>query len=409
MPKFSRLLQFITEATAVRRVAVLQPAGGDGDKVFPPTYEKGQYAIEKRRVHQENGAPREVDCVLLDSVQSQANRMELALLRAWDGGRLPLPVIAVDFGGTGVEGVRRVTSLEAPHRLVDAILRDSTVDGKKSFPDYLAERGFGACGLGNASLLYELCPTALVFGMWDSTGRRGGLGVKFQRALVSEIVGIDVVIGRKTASRIDPLQIQAKAAELYVGKDGTWTLDEKLAIKEKAKPKRLGKDGKPSEANHGNVTPTIADGGATIGRALLTTVISVPALRRLSFPDADGRIDPERDEVAQAALLALGLAGATLADAAGHDLRSRCLLVPVEPVTWEVLGRPGTPPERFTLDTEAALELVREAAGKASKKGLVWAEREPKALGTLVLRPQDKLVTLVKASQALEVAVGEDS
>ncbi len=74
--------------------AKLSPAGGPGDKVFPPTYAGAVYASEKRRLpnHEEP-----VDCVLLDSVQSQANRMEEALQNAIDDGRLNLPVIEVDF------------------------------------------------------------------------------------------------------------------------------------------------------------------------------------------------------------------------------------------------------------------------------------------------------------------------
>ena len=74
----------------------LQPAGGPGDKVFPPTYATGdnrlKYAGETRRI---NG--QDVPCVLLDSVASQANRMEEALLTAWEQGALDFPVIGVDF------------------------------------------------------------------------------------------------------------------------------------------------------------------------------------------------------------------------------------------------------------------------------------------------------------------------
>ena len=48
-------------------------------KVFPPTYEGGKYAVEDRRIDGET-----VPCVLLDSVASQANRMEFALRkRTW--------------------------------------------------------------------------------------------------------------------------------------------------------------------------------------------------------------------------------------------------------------------------------------------------------------------------------------
>src|SRR5687767_14934625 len=77
------------QAAAFRSVTRLQPSGGPGSKVFPPTYSGGQYATEKRRLPDEI-AP--VDCVLLNSVQSEANGMESALLAAWESKRLKLPV-----------------------------------------------------------------------------------------------------------------------------------------------------------------------------------------------------------------------------------------------------------------------------------------------------------------------------
>src|SRR5438128_1753378 len=86
------LRRLVRTGAAVRVRALLAPAGGDGEKVFPPTYEGGRYAVERRR---ENGA--EVECVLLDSVQSQANRAEAALQEGLDGGRVRLPVIRVRF------------------------------------------------------------------------------------------------------------------------------------------------------------------------------------------------------------------------------------------------------------------------------------------------------------------------
>ena len=67
-------------SVALRSVTRLQPAGGPGDKVFPPTY-----AVEGRAEHKYAAEERHVDgrvvhTVLLDSVASQANRAELALL-----------------------------------------------------------------------------------------------------------------------------------------------------------------------------------------------------------------------------------------------------------------------------------------------------------------------------------------
>src|SRR3984893_19445648 len=63
--------------SAVRVQTTLLPMAG---KVFPPTYQGGQYATEGERKNAQ-GEVEAAESVLLDSVQSQANRMELALLK----------------------------------------------------------------------------------------------------------------------------------------------------------------------------------------------------------------------------------------------------------------------------------------------------------------------------------------
>jgi len=172
------------DAVAIRGTATLEPAGGPGDKIFPPTYavdDKNKkpgpkYAFETRRIDGQDAT-----CVLIDSVQSQANRMEEALQALWTDKQIVLPIVSVDFSSVAPE-VGRVTSLTAPHRIADALLRDSLLDGKlfrlsdigKSFTD---------ASTRNATAPFKVCPTGLVFGLWDSTGPKGGLGAKFQRAL----------------------------------------------------------------------------------------------------------------------------------------------------------------------------------------------------------------------------------
>ena len=104
-----------------------------------------------------------------------------ALQDALDAGEIRIPVIEVRFQDDELlQPVGRVTSLQAPHRIADAILRDSLLNGTR-FPDSEEGMRLAQVGLHNATPIYELCPTALVFGMWDSTGPRGGLGAKFQR------------------------------------------------------------------------------------------------------------------------------------------------------------------------------------------------------------------------------------
>ena len=390
-------------AAAFRCVTEYQPAGGPGDKVFPPTYEGGEYAMETRKI---DGA--DVPCVLLDSVQSQANRMEMALLDAWERGRIPLPVITVDFAESDLPKVLRITSLEAPHRIADAILRDSLLDGTPFRKSPTGKR-VDDVDNRNATPLFELCPTALVFGMWDSTGPRGGLGAKFARAMVSEIVGFNAQVGKKTSSRIDPAQIPANAGPLYQ-REGSdvggidWTLAREEAQRDKGKKgdpvlynrsqNAKGKPGNPSKANHGNVTPTIANGGVTISKAVQTTVLSLPGLRRQRFP-LKGKTTPAADDAARTALAALGLCAAALLREQGGDLRSRCQLVPSAPFVWELLDKPGETPQQFTLTGEQAIDLYKSAVGAAREGGLPWMEKE------LVLRPSPQLVHLVRRSQEL--------
>jgi CRISPR-associated protein Csb1 len=324
--------------------------------------------------------------------------MELALLDAWEAERISLPVLSVDFAGHNLEKIPRITTLEMPHRIADAILRDSLLGGKKFRKSEVGKR-LDDVDIKNATALFELCPTALIFGMWDSTGPKGGLGAKFARAVVSEIVGFHAQTGRRTSSRIDPLQVQKAAGPLYMAenKEGIhWTLDDQNAAKDsKGNPKKIGKEGAPSEANLGNITPTIADGGVTINHAVQTTILSLPALRRLRFPLSNQQRNTKVDVVARTALAALALCAAELARDAGYDLRSRCQLVPTRQVEWEFVGRPGEEPRKFEFSGDDSVNLFKEALEAALDAGLPWQKEE------LKLQPSSELVDLVQKSQEL--------
>jgi CRISPR-associated protein Csb1 len=322
---------------AIRFVATLQPVGGRGDKVFPPTYAGGQYAIESRV--DEQGVV--TDVVLLDSVQSQANRMEQALLAAHRGGRITLPMISVDFSSVGeLREIGEITVLDAPHRLADAILRDSLHNGTL-FPATTEGQVLRRATPRHATELFRLCPTALLFGIWESTGAAGGLGVKFQRAIVSEIVGVGAVVGRRTGGRIDPLRIErvpvfeAREPEHRI----RWTADPRRAkaasedptefnevlkkletaqadderqellnkLGELARRYKLDGQGRvnvkakgvPSEINHGNIPPDVA---RHRGQAVqLGRDVSEQSVRRdrngRIVSDRGGRTLRERDEL----------------------------------------------------------------------------------------------------------------
>lgn len=398
-----KLQNAVANAAAIRRVRKLQPAGGRGDKIFPPTYPgegRGtnvppRHVFERRRINGDN-----VLCVLIDSVQSQANRLEEALRISRETGTVGFPLIAVDFSNTEVRDIGRITTLDAPHRVFDAIVRDSELKGTR-FRETEAGRRLTEAKAQGARAVYELSPTALVFGAWNSTGEGGGLGAKFPRCVVSEIIGVGVATetrldtrtgelveepsGKRTGSRIDPLGIRSAIA-VYRSPNGDWSLDP---------PEQKGKDApkavKPSEINHSNIAPTVTPLGVSIDHALHSFVLSFAALRRLRFGAAAAA-----ELAAHTALAALGLAAATAQDRNGYFLRSRCDLVPEESSSqaFEIVDANGGV-EKVELDFGQACGLAAEAARAARAAGLGWNEQD------LVLQPQAKLVQLVAESRKL--------
>jgi CRISPR-associated protein Csb1 len=389
------LTQAVAEDAAFRRRRRLQPAGGVGDKLFPPTYpgEIGrnpppQHVFERRHID-----GKEVWCVLLDSVQSQANRLEEALLEAAKEKRIALPYLSVDFASAGFNSIGEITSLDAPHRIFDAILRDSLLDGTP-FRESEVGKSLEEATARDATAILEASPTALLFGVWNSTGEGGGIGAKFPRAIVSEIVGIDVPVedgatdartgevqkrtsARRTSSRIDPLGI-VRAVEIYKGQDG-WDVTEEGAGD---KAKRI----RPSEIIHGNIRPSVDALGITCAYAQQIAVITLAGLRRLRFGNS-----AERDVAARALIAALGLVALVEQDAQGYALRSRCDLVcegdgPLEKVAFD--GSVNT----MTLSSEEAVDLYKEAYAKALDAGFALDEKPVR------LDPQDKLQAIVKDS-----------
>lgn len=401
-----KLQAAVATAAAIRRVRKLQPAGGPGDKIFPPTYPgegrnaPPRHVFERRRVNGEN-----ILCVLIDSVQSQANRLEEALKVARASKTLGFPVIAVDFTGTEVGDIGKITTLEAPHRVFDAIIRDSELNGVR-FRDTDAGRRLIEATAQNARSVYELSPTALVFGAWNSTGEGGGLGAKFPRCVVSEIIGVgvatepgvdkntgevaEVASGKRVSSRIDPLGIRSGVC-VYKLPNGDWSLD---APKDK-KGKDVPKEVRPSEINHSNIAPKVDPLGVSINYALHSFVLSFAALRRLRFKaDSGGAASTEL--AAQTALASLALAAIAAQDRSGYFLRSRCDLVPEagSSPAFQIIDANGAA-EDAELDFADACRLAADAAKAARTAGIGWNEED------LVLRPQGKLIQLVSASRKL--------
>jgi CRISPR-associated protein Csb1 len=393
---YTALTRAVEEDAALRRKQLLQPVGGKNDKIFPPTYpeeRRGQgprHVFERRRL---NG--REAWCVLVDSVQSQANRLEEALLAALRQGVITMPHVSVDFRGAGLVGITEITSLDAPHRVYDAILRDSFLDGQPFMKSELGIR-LAEAKPADATALLEASPTALLLGAWHSTGEGGGVGAKFPRCLVSEIVAVDVPVedgptdartgevevrtsGRRTGSRIDPLGV-LRRVEVFKGQDG-WDV-----VKERAG--KGAKQVRPSEINHGNIAPTVQPLGITCDYVEHIAVLSFAGLRRLGFGGG------ERDRTGRALLAAIGLPAVAEQDARGYALRSRCDLVCEGRAPFELVHADGSV-DRAEVDRETARTTYAASLEAARKAGFQLAT-EP-----IRLTPQQKLVEIVRRSQAL--------
>ena len=392
------------DAVALRSRITLQPAGGEDDKVFPPSYAVAgrtdhKYAVEERWVGDNDKVS---ITVLLDSVASQANRAELALLEGWERDELDFPVPYVDFTNhNGLTDYEKLTVLEAPHRVADAIFRDSLLDGTLFRLSDIG-RAITDATPRNATDLFRYSPTSLLFGMWDSTGPKGGQGSKFQRAYVSEIVGLDATVGKKVGSRIDPLQIEkvALADRAFNSKDPNevWTLDPGAAEKDnKGNPVHAsrgsasGEAGQPSKINHGNIVPTIdaQTGGVTISKAQQTTVVSFAALRRLRFKG----FNRETETAARVAVAALGVAAIAYQYETDFDLRSRCLLLPMHPPCLELLGRDGSAGKAVDVNRTVATEILSAAASHAAETGISWETH------AIRLEPAPKLIELIRRSR----------
>lgn len=374
---------------AVRLTQRLRSSAGDGSKIFPPTFEGGVYCFEERRI---GGSS--VPCVLLDGVASSANRQEEALAALVADKRIEVPHFRTEL--TEFPELGEVTTLSAPHRVFDAIFRDSELDGKP-FPKHALYAELSRANAQNATILFAHAPTALLFGAWDSTGSAGGLGNKFARNIVTEIIGVQVERGETRGGlRQDPLGI-SRHVEIEIDKSGDWRPKGVVGKKdERAKGTR------PSEVNHGNVLVRVEmegagaerrslKGGITCDYALQLSVITLAGLRRLRFP-IDGRRDRKVDDAGRAVLAALGLVALTSARERGYALRSRCDLVADGTSDFEVVaadGKATTAP----LDSGAAIGLYERAVEDAKRAGLPW-HPTPKAM-----KPQAKLSKLIALSR----------
>ncbi|WP_336248942.1 type I-U CRISPR-associated RAMP protein Csb1/Cas7u [Stomatohabitans albus] len=395
--------------TAFRVSAVMQPVGGAGTPVYPATYAvpdnaRTRYAVEGP-ILDEGETERTAnhwETALLMSVAQGARGLQYAVQDKIDAGEVSIPLMEIDFtsvedgeGKADLADLGALSTLGLPHRVYDAAIRDSLLDGTLFRLSDIG-RAITEARPGDATALYQYAPTVLLFGGWDSTGPKGGLGSKFERAIYSEIVAHDIRLGVKVGSRIDPLEIEKVENVVYKLDKG----DEEWVLKADAGGAK-GKAVRPSEINHGNVTPSIDKqaGGIVMDHATHTCVLSLGTLRKLRFATyPDGTAVPREkrkavNDAVRTVIAALGLVAITSRMEGDFALRSRCDLINEGAWTLELIGKHAQDISVVSLTANDAITLLNQAVAQAASLGMTW-ESDP-----IVLYPADKLVGLIRASR----------
>jgi CRISPR-associated protein Csb1 len=387
------LRQYVLNAHAAVRLRVdLQPVGGPGDKFFPPTYEGGAYAEEHRVVGE-----RDSKTVLVNSVPAEAARLEAALKQGIEANEVEFPTVALDVAGFG-----RLLELDLPHRIFDAYLVHAEVNGVK-FWEAEAGREIHAFQRPEATGLYRHSPVTLLFGGWDTHAlddKSRSWRYRYPRALVSEIVAYDVSEpGTGTSSKGDPFNI---SGTLYEAEGGGWTPNQAEARRASNQPNaelvKYQKTGQPSILGLGQITPSFVNedgkpkpGGFTAREIRQMAVLSLPALRRLRFPEKPGGANNEqRNQAGRVVLATLGVYALAQAHAEGFWLRSRCHLVASGTPELEFVRADGSVEKEAVPSPKAAAQALKAAVAAAEAVGLVW-RKEP-----LVAVPSKPLAELIR-------------
>jgi CRISPR-associated protein Csb1 len=211
--------------------------------LFPATYAASEDKIFKGG-YNIDGPLDGINVCLIDSVGSQANRIEPMFMKKGYAGLVPQIIVKA--------GKKKVNLLEAGHRAGDAIVRCSLLQEE-------LEKAFKSVLAGNAQLLAKIAPTSLVFGVWDSRETQA----KLPRLIDSKIRAYNVRKLTRSA--------QYNPAVEYV--------------KEELLPEPIEKKEKEAYAERGfvHVPATVTHGGViAIGGVRRDATLHLAALRLLS-------------------------------------------------------------------------------------------------------------------------------
>jgi CRISPR-associated protein Csb1 len=308
--KYDHWLKDDSEIAALVAREYLTPVECEDAVIFPPTYpvrkDDSGNSIAGYNVDRFSDGS---SVCQIDSVGSQANRMEPMFLRPRYARLVRQVVIEA--------GDRKISLLEAGHRAADAIVRFCTLGPQfhEAFRVYKEE--------GNVAQLARIAPTSVVFGAWDSRATQ----VKLPRIVRSVIRAYNVKELTRSA------QYSTIAGEILAQGDAEVTT--------KGPKAELGLAHVPAVKTHGGVR---LEQGGEIRRE---GIINLPALRALA-----GSSD---DETLKIRRYILGLALVSITAPLDPNLREGCELVPdpEKKTTWKCVKRDGTRHDQEMTHEEA--------------------------------------------------------
>ena len=356
-------------ASVLTSVTPLEPAAGPHASVAPAKFVSGSKSVFAYERRFWNGEA--VTAVLIDSKQSQNNRLEAAVSAAIadeDPVLTRTPRIELRF-----EDGQVYSDLDLPHRAFDGQIRAGTINGETvtSVEEY---RKLRDATVNHARPLLERSPMTLLLGGWDAS-RKSHQG-RYRSILVGEIIGIladqdggaEANQSKRGGARIDPL-----GARIQLDRAGRKAIADaqKEELSKKTYDNSIGKNEKEGLARLGigAIPPSLEQlGGVTCQAIIRSHVLSFAALRALRFDSPT----PEGDIACRALMAALALNGLARSDAE-LLLRANCDLVETGPAVVTLDQRYGQKESFEPLSIDQAQELLSAAIDHAIQAAnLTW-------------------------------------
>lgn len=321
LKQFDEWLKDDSEFAALVMRQWLEPAEGKDAVIFPPTYAKPERTREEDWLGYNIDGEGTSSVCQLDSVGSQANRMEPIFKD--DKYRKLVPQIVIEARTEGRK--RMVHILDAGHRGADAIVRFSEL-GPELHEAYQRFRDEG-----NAEPLAKIAPTSIIFGSWDSRATQA----KLPRIVRAVVRAYNVRVLHRSA------QYATIAGEIIEAGD--------VEVTTKGPKAELGLAHVPAPWTHGGIQ--------VLGEIRRDGILKLAIIRALAGSSTDN------DATLRLRRYILGLALVSFTAPPETCLREGCELVPdyERPAEWKLVKVDGSR-EDWAITHDQALSFATIAA-----------------------------------------------